>query len=77
MKTIFATTALLDDGWARDVLVGIDQDGRIGSVVANAKARSDSIAVETLLPALCNLHSQHHSGKQSGPEPIRICRDLF
>ena len=32
MQTIFAPTALLDDGWAKDVLVGIDDDGRIADV---------------------------------------------
>ena len=27
MRTIFAATALLEDGWAKDVLIGIDVDG--------------------------------------------------
>jgi formimidoylglutamate deiminase len=66
MRTIFAATALLEDGWASDVLVGIDRDGRITSVAANAKAEAGSARVETLLPAASNLHSHTFQRAMAG-----------
>jgi formimidoylglutamate deiminase len=66
MQTIFAATALLEDGWASDVLVGIDGEGRIGSVTANGKVEAGSARVETLLPALSNLHSHTFQRAMAG-----------
>jgi formimidoylglutamate deiminase len=66
MQTIFAAKALLDDGWAKDVLVGIDADGRIASVAKDAKATPGGVDVETLLPAACNLHSHTFQRAMAG-----------
>jgi formimidoylglutamate deiminase len=66
MRTIFAATALLEDGWAKDVLIGIDVDGRIASVAKNGTAEADSTRVETLLPALSNLHSHTFQRAMAG-----------
>jgi formimidoylglutamate deiminase len=66
MQTIFAAAALLEDGWASDVLVGIGDDGRIASVAANGKAEAGSARVETLLPAASNLHSHTFQRAMAG-----------
>ena len=66
MQTVFAATALLEDGWAKDVLVTIDDEGRIASVTKDAKATPDSANVETLLPAACNLHSHTFQRAMAG-----------
>jgi formimidoylglutamate deiminase len=66
MQTIFAATALLEDGWAKDVLVGIDEDGRIASVAREAKPAPESARVEILLPAASNLHSHTFQRAMAG-----------
>jgi formimidoylglutamate deiminase len=66
MQTVFAAAALLEDGWAKDVLVGIGDDGRIASVTKNGTAEAGSARVETLLPALSNLHSHTFQRAMAG-----------
>ena len=57
MRSLILSHALLPEGWRRDVLVGIDADGRIATVRPDARdtaaERHDAIA----LPGLPNLHS--------------------
>jgi len=65
---IWATAALLESGWARDVSVEIGADGRIASVAqgdAGDRARADA-AVEVLLPAPGNLHSHAFQRAMAG-----------
>ena len=66
MQTVFAAAALLEDGWAKDVLVGIGDDGRIASVAKNGRSEAGSARVETLLPALSNLHSHTFQRAMAG-----------
>src|SRR5690242_19239338 len=66
MQTVFAAAALLEDGWAKDVLVGIGDDGRIASVAKNGRPEADSARVETLLPALANVHSHTFQRAMAG-----------
>jgi len=54
---LFADHALLPDGWARDVLLRWDADGRLVSVAANANRDSAPHAPGPLLPGMPNLHS--------------------
>ena len=73
---IFAETALLADGWARDVLVTID-DGRISSVDASASP-SGADRVSVLLPAMANLHSHAFQRAMAGMTEYRANeRDSF
>ncbi|WP_127900717.1 formimidoylglutamate deiminase [Solirhodobacter olei] len=73
---IHAAQALLPEGWASDVAVGIDQ-GRITSVAAGAAPEGERVAV--LLPAPVNLHSHAFQRamagmtERRGPDP----RDSF
>jgi formimidoylglutamate deiminase len=67
MTTLFAGTALLPEGWAKDVRVTI-AEGRIASVEAGVApgpgdARLGDVA---LLPALCNLHSHGFQRAMAG-----------
>lgn len=56
MRKLLAENALTPDGWERDVLVTIAEDGRIRSVQAGLHD-ADAERVAILLPALSNLHS--------------------
>ncbi len=66
MQTIFARTALLEDGLARDVLIDVDAQGRIASMAKGAAATAESHHVETLLPAMSNLHSHTFQRAMAG-----------
>lgn len=63
---IFADTALLAGGWARDVRVAIGADGRIAEVEPGAAPRPVDLRVPVLLPALSNLHSHTFQRAMAG-----------
>jgi formimidoylglutamate deiminase len=63
MTAIWAETALLPTGWARDVLVEID-GARIGSVTADAEAKGQQVGI--LLPAPANSHSHAFQRAMAG-----------
>lgn len=73
MQNIWAKTALLPDGWTKNVLIEIDDDGRIASI--NAGAKESSAQVPLLLPAPVNSHSHAFQRamagltEQRGPDP--------
>jgi formimidoylglutamate deiminase len=64
MQYILAKQLLTPNGWAQDVQVGINPDGKIGSV--GPKTTSDSRTVDLLLPAPVNLHSHTFQRAMSG-----------
>lgn len=64
MQTIWAESALLPTGWASDVAINIDTDGRIGAVHANAPAQG--MRVPMLLPAPVNVHSHAFQRAMAG-----------
>lgn len=76
-KKIWARQALLPNGWASDVLVCIDSQGRIASVTPDSAKQGQH--VDTLLPAPVNLHSHAFQRAMAGmteargPDP----RDTF
>jgi formimidoylglutamate deiminase len=73
MTQIWAPTALLPNGWAKDVLVSIGPDGRISNVAENTPATGHRSGV--LLPAPVNVHSHSFQRamagltEQRGPDP--------
>lgn len=79
MGMLWAERALLPQGWARDVSVGIGADGRIGEVVTGVAPAAGATRVELLLPALANVHSHAFQramaglSEAKGPHP----RDTF
>ena len=56
MTSIFARKALLPDGWADDVLLGV-RDGVIEEVAAGATPGDASTVAGCIVPGLCNAHS--------------------
>ncbi len=75
--TIFAKRALLPTGWAENVRLDL-KDGHIAAVTADAKAQDADVTVDTLLPALANLHSHAFQRAMAGmTEYRRAGRDSF
>jgi formimidoylglutamate deiminase len=66
MKSVFARKALTPNGWENDVLVRIDAEGRIASIVPESGAGSDAYVVDALLPAQANLHSHTFQRAMAG-----------
>ena len=74
---IFANRALLATGWAQNVRLEID-NGRIGSISADAVAQANDCHVDTLLPALANLHSHSFQRAMAGMAEYRAAgKDSF
>ncbi|WP_309083487.1 formimidoylglutamate deiminase [Chelativorans sp.] len=65
MQQIFARAAFTPEGWQNDVVVTIDESGRIASVAPSARP-SGAIQVPVLLPALANLHSHTFQRAMAG-----------
>ena len=77
MTTIFASHALLPDGWAADARITVT-DGSIATVSAGAAAEAGDLVVPALLPALCNLHSHSFQRAMAGMTEYRAAgRDSF
>ncbi len=70
MTLIFAETALLPDGWARNALVTVEA-GRVVSVVAGRAAPAGAQSVGVLLPAPVNLHSHTFQRAMAGLSEAR------
>lgn len=76
-RRIWARAALTADGWAEDVAIGIDSEGRISEVVPGAAPEAERRGV--ILPAPANLHSHAFQRamagltERRGPDP----RDTF
>ncbi|NJM81212.1 MAG: formimidoylglutamate deiminase [Tabrizicola sp.] len=68
---IFADLALLADGWATHVRLGL-ADGRIRSIVAGAAPQPGDIRVSALLPALSNVHSHSFQRAMAGMAEHRV-----
>lgn len=64
MQTIWAETALLPTGWASDVCIDIDAEGRISTVQTGVPARGTRVAM--LLPAPVNVHSHAFQRAMAG-----------
>ena len=68
---LFARRALLESQWATDVRIGLSQ-GRINSVEFASRAQPGDTLVDTLLPAIANLHSHAFQRAMAGRTEIRI-----
>ncbi|MDA7419065.1 formimidoylglutamate deiminase [Xenophilus arseniciresistens] len=79
MNQLFATDALLPTGWARDVLLAWDADGRLTQVQAGA-ARPEGVAQTAgpLVPGMPNLHSHAFQRGMAGLTEYRAeAQDSF
>lgn len=74
---IFAKHAKLPQGWARDVRITV-AEGRIAQVETAQSPRPDDTRVDTLLPALANLHSHSFQRAMAGMTETRMAgKDSF
>jgi formimidoylglutamate deiminase len=74
---IFANTAWLENGWAENVRLEVTE-GLIGSVTVNTNPMAGDARVDTLLPALANLHSHSFQRAMAGMTEFRAQgRDSF
>jgi len=64
MTTLWAAKALLPSGWAQDVTVTIDKDGRISDVAS--KTAPSGMRLDLLLPAPVNAHSHAFQRAMAG-----------
>ncbi|MDQ2091135.1 formimidoylglutamate deiminase [Marimonas arenosa] len=69
MPNIAVKQALTSEGWARDVLISIDADGRIARIGAGAEAAD--CHVDIALPAPANLHSHTFQRAMAGLTEFR------
>ncbi len=77
MHVIFARRARLADGWAENVRLTL-ADGRISALEVDAKAANSDTRVDTVLPALGNLHSHTFQRAMAGMSEHRSKgRDSF
>jgi formimidoylglutamate deiminase len=74
---IFAKQALLASGWAVDVRLTV-AEGSIRQIEQGSKAQAADVRVDTLLPALGNLHSHAFQRAMAGMTEVRVAdRDSF
>ncbi|MFD2738919.1 formimidoylglutamate deiminase [Sulfitobacter aestuarii] len=77
MSVIHAKHALLASGWAQDVRLSV-RDGAIEKIETNQAADAQDTRVDTLLPALGNLHSHAFQRAMAGMTEVRKAgRDSF
>src|SRR5205807_6802800 len=56
-RLVYAQAALLPDGWARNVAIGIDATGKIHSVQPGASEKNAEMLAGPAIPAMPNVHS--------------------
>ena len=67
-KKIFASTALLPDGWSENILIEIDEAGIISSITKNCEKDLTSFDFneDIIIPAMNNLHSHGFQRAMAG-----------
>jgi formiminoglutamate deiminase len=63
---IFSRRAWLSDGWCNNVRITIDGTGHIATVEKNVQAQPADTRIDTLIPALANLHSHSFQRAMAG-----------
>ncbi|WP_037255477.1 formimidoylglutamate deiminase [Roseobacter sp. SK209-2-6] len=77
MTALFAKRALLPGGWAENLRLEIEC-GHISTLAADGMAQPGDTQVDTLLPALANLHSHAFQRAMAGMTEYRMAgRDSF
>ena len=72
MPDIFARSAMLPDGWAQDVLIGVDDHGDIASVKTGARASRGALRLSgPVMPGMANLHSHAFQRAMAGLTEMR------
>ena len=74
---IFSAQAWLEDDWKNNVTISIE-NGEITAIETQVAKKPGDITVDTLLPALANLHSHSFQRAMAGMTEYRAAdRDSF
>jgi len=73
MKTYFARDALLPEGWARDVSIGVDEDGNFSVITPNSSEGEPLHG--PAVPGMANLHSHAFQRAMAGMTEVRGAAD--
>ncbi|MDG2259025.1 MAG: formimidoylglutamate deiminase, partial [Paracoccaceae bacterium] len=74
---IFSAQAWLEDGWKNNVTISIE-NGEITAVETQVAKKPGDITVDTLMPALANLHSHSFQRAMTGMTEYRaVGQDSF
>ncbi|MBL8837530.1 MAG: formimidoylglutamate deiminase, partial [Alphaproteobacteria bacterium] len=65
-RAYFAAEALLPDGWARDVAIGVDRAGMIVSVQAGAAPGRAQTLAGPVVPGMVDVHSHAFQRAMAG-----------
>lgn len=71
MKHLFFDHALLKTGWADQVRIAVDADGRVASITPGAKSGSEDHRHRLGLPGMANLHSHAFQRAMAGLSEFR------
>jgi formimidoylglutamate deiminase len=71
MRKLYAKSALLPGGWANDVSIEIDADGRLARITPDSDADVAAKHHDVLLPAPSNLHSHAFQRALAGLTEVR------
>lgn len=71
MRKLHAKSALLPDGWSKNVSIEIDGAGKIKSVMPETPIDHGFASFDILVPALCNIHSHAFQRALTGLTQIR------
>ena len=71
MTAYFADEALLADGWARNVVIDVDQRGEIVGVAPHASPLGAERLAGPVLPGMANLHSHAFQRAMAGLAEVR------
>jgi len=71
LSTVFAKKAWVKGGWASDVRMVIDSDGRVESLVEGAAEERGDIRLKVALPTMPNLHSHAFQRAMAGMAEYR------
>ncbi|MHA1536223.1 MAG: formimidoylglutamate deiminase [Alphaproteobacteria bacterium] len=66
MRRIWCKTAMLEDGWAQGVAIGIDEAGRIEQIETGADTKGREVIDGAVLPGMGNLHSHAFQRAMAG-----------
>lgn len=75
VKTYFAVEALLPEGWARDVLIAVDEQGDLAKVVRQSSAANAERLAGPALPGMGNVHSHAFQRAMAGLAETRGAPD--
>lgn len=66
IPALFATHALMPDGWAANARISLARDGTIGAITTGARRQRGDIALHLVMPSFANAHCHAFQRAMSG-----------